>query len=150
MFVALRMVNVLAVAVCLTACQPGSRNALVLPEGDAEQGRAVFVELQCTGCHSVVDVDLPEPAAPREITHLLGGQRVKTYPELVTSIINPSHRIAGRFRRDEAAAGGDSPMIVYNDVLTVTQLVDLVAFLQPQYRIDRPVRYRYVPYTYPE
>jgi len=39
-------------------------------------------------------------------------------------------------------------MTIYNDVLTVTQLTDLVAFLQAHYeQADRP-GYRYPAYTY--
>lgn len=142
--------SIFAALIYASGCQPGGRAELVLPEGDAESGQALFVELQCTACHSVSGVEMPEPASPRKFSHLLGGQRIKTYPELVTSIINPSHRISGRFRGAQSETVEGSPMTVYNDVITITQLVDLVAFLQPLYKIDRPPRYRYVQYEYSE
>ena len=138
----------IAVLAIGAGCQSGAdSNSLVLPEGDAEQGKALFVELQCTSCHTVAGVSLPEPAEARQINFMLGGQRSKTYAELVTSIINPSHRIAGRFR-GSLEQGEDSPMVVYNDVMTVTQLINLAAFLVSQYEMELPPRYRYVLYDY--
>ena len=65
------------------------------------------------------------------MTIAIGGMRTRiaTYGELVTSVINPSHRVARRYR-DET---GDSPMRNYNEAMTVAELIDLVAFLQTQY-----------------
>ena len=62
----------------------------------------------------------------------LGGEvtRIQTYGELVTSIINPSHRLAEGYPVDTVSVDGKSRMRNYNDVMTVTELTDLVMFLQ--------------------
>jgi len=119
-----------------------------LPEGDASAGEMHFVSLGCVGCHSVIGAELPEPVGPVRV--LLGSRtgRRMSYGELVTSIVNPSHRLSGRYSRDEVSREGESLMTSYNDVLTVTQLTDLVAFLQAHYeKADRP-GYKYPVYTY--
>ena len=61
--------------------------------------------------------------------------RIKTYGELVTSIINPSHRLAKGYAEANVAMEGKSNMTVYNDVMTVRELIDLVAFLQSHYEL---------------
>lgn len=141
----LRSIPLILILIFVSACDAANRNALVLPEGDADAGREVFVELRCHACHLIQELDLPE--IEREYSISLGGVGAKTYPELVTSIVNPTHRLArgfGRYAMDE------SPMTNYNDAMSVTELVNLVEFLQQQYEIKSIPRYRYVPYTYGE
>lgn len=133
-----------------SACQPGSSRGLALPEGDVELGQQVFVELECTACHVVTGLELPPPTFDPIYTIALGGQRKKDYPELVTSIINPSHRIAGYFENEGAADESVSPMRNYNDVMTVAELVNLTEFLMAQYNVELVPRYRYSPYIYPD
>jgi len=108
-----------------------------LPDGSADAGREVFVQLQCHECHSVSGVDLPKLDEPREPVIKLGGEvaRISTYGELVTSIINPSHKLAKGYAKEEVATDGESQMRNYNDAMTVTELVDLVAFLQSRYKL---------------
>lgn len=130
---------------CLfTACTPDKQSGtgLYLPEGNADQGKQAFIGLGCSWCHTVKGVELPvvenEPA-PFSIQ--LGGQvyRVKTYGELVTSIINPNHIISSQNRHILEKLAGDknveikSVMPSFNDNMTVTQLVDLVTFLDAHY-----------------
>jgi len=118
--------------------------------GDAEKGQALFVEYGCNGCHVVPGVDLPEGGGPVRI--VLGGRvsKVKSYPELVTSVINPSHKFIPRRRADEVSVDGESLMTVYNDVMTVTELIDIVAFLEASYvELERP-GYRYPTYSITE
>jgi L-cysteine S-thiosulfotransferase len=119
-----------------------------LPTGNVEAGRKAFVDLRCYVCHQVKGVDAKFEGTPAASV-ALGGPvtRVKSYGELVTSIINPSHKIATGYPAKDVAPGGASLMTLagLNDVMTVTQLVDLVAFLQPQYRVVPPT---YDPYTY--
>ena len=115
---------------------------LVLPEGTVEDGKATFVELGCVYCHSVPNVELAEAEFPIEEEPLLvlGGKvhKVKTYGELVTSIVNPDHVIATMYRErlksyeveDEDIV---SPMPIFNDEMTVSQLIDLVTFLDAHY-----------------
>jgi hypothetical protein len=128
----------------LAGCQDQSRG-FALPPGNAETGKVLFSELGCNVCHAIPGVVDRRPGG--DIFVQLGGQvtRVKTYGDLVTSIINPSHRLSRgndpRTRTDEGA----SKMRRYNDVLTVQQLIDLTSFLSPQYSVWSPeyVAYRY-------
>jgi sulfur-oxidizing protein SoxX len=110
------------------------------------KGQAAFVELKCHACHTVAGVDLPELEQGLETPVVLGGEvaRLKTYGELVTSIINPSHRIAKGYAKDVVEKDGQSKMKNYNDVLTVRQLIDLVAFLEAHYELEE-----YEPTEYP-
>lgn len=137
---------------CLSACDRDNQRYgdIYLPEGDAAKGKMHFVSLGCVSCHSVIGAELPEPAEAGPVRVLLGshtGQRM-SYGQLVTSIVNPSHRLSPRYRKDRISKEGESLMTFYNDVLTVTQLTDLVAFLQAHYKkADRP-GYDYPAHTY--
>ena len=132
----------------LVACGEPQGPDFALPEGDVDAGRSLFISYGCIGCHVIPNSDLPEPAEEGPVRVVLGGRvsRVKTYPELVTSIINPSHRLTGRFNRpEEVSRDGESLMVVYNDVMTVTELINLVAFLESRYEeFERP-GYQYTP-----
>jgi sulfur-oxidizing protein SoxX len=123
----------------LAACSPESPLGFRLPDGDAAAGRQAFVDLRCNACHEVAGVPIEYLEG---IAHVqLGGKTtyVKTYGELVTSIINPSHKIAPP-NRESAVPEGQSLMgyAYLNEVMTVQQLVDLVAFLQPTYQVIPP------------
>lgn len=123
----------------LPGCDSGlkSSRGFRLPDGDADKGKAAFVELKCYTCHQVEGVAaLPAPTA---FNLTLGGEtaRVKTYGELVTSIINPSHVISEPYRRQLTDAKL-SPMPEFNRTMTVEQVIDLVAFLQPRYKLVEP------------
>lgn len=138
--------------ICFSGCQRDDRRQgdIYLPMGDAARGEMHFVSLGCVACHVVIDAELPEPAEAGPVRVLLGSRtgRRMSYGQLVTSIVNPSHRLSSRYRRDEVSNDGVSLMSSYNDVLTVTQLTDLVAFLQSHYKeADRP-GYQYPVYTY--
>ncbi len=135
-----------AVLLCgLIACDSGPRSSVGfrLPEGDIEQGRAAFLELQCNGCHSVAGEDLPPPTvAPLpSVSVVLGGRvfEIRTDGYLVTSIIHPSLKLAGGYSKAQITTStGESRMPDYSDVMTVLQLTDLVAFLQSQYKVVPP------------
>lgn len=145
-----------ALAACaalpLAACGQGEARGFALPPGDADAGQELFLSLACNDCHSVVGrAELREGVSPF-MTVPLGGPtaRVRTYGELVTSIINPSHRISERYRPDPDVSGDGSPMANYNDIVTVTELVDLMAFLQGEYTaLDVPPA-GFAPYSYPD
>ena len=135
-----RLVLAIAVAAVLTGCDSGPKSGkgFTLPEGDADRGLAVFKQLRCYDCHSVAGVDLPEAEEPDQTVVALGGEvtRIQTYGELVTSIINPSHRLARGYAVEEIASEeGESEMKNYNDVMTVSELIDLVTFLQSHYSL---------------
>ena len=144
---------VLVPMLALVACAESQGPDFVLPEGDADAGQALFVTYSCNSCHTIPNLDLPEPEEQGPVRVVLGGSvsRVATYPELLTAIVNPSHRLARRFlSADQVSRDGESLMVVYNDVMTVTELIDLVTFLESRYEeFERP-GYRYAPYSIPE
>ena len=71
---------------------------------------------------------------------VLGGLTTREMNDgyLVTSIINPSYRLAPQ-PKEAIAVAGRSRMPEYADKLTVRQLTDLVAFLQSRYEFRRPI-----------
>ncbi len=145
---AVSIVSVFFVSGC-ERIEPG-QDALYLPEGDAAKGAEHFVSLGCVSCHTVIGADLPEPGDAREVRVVLGSTtgRDMSYNRLVTSIVNPSHRLSPRYRREKVSEDGESLMRTYNDVMTVTELSNLVAFLQAHYtKVDRP-GYKYPVYDY--
>lgn len=144
------LVGIAVLATTLTACSPESPFGFRLPDGDAVRGRTAFLELRCNSCHEIEGLAIEYREGLAHIR--LGGQttRVKTYGELVTSIINPSHRVAPRDREGGVLPDGQSIMTAayLNDVMTVQQLVDLVAFLQGTYEVVPPPAQVYW-YVYP-
>lgn len=119
-----------------------------MPEGNARAGLEAFQELECHACHDVEGLEPPVDSA-LDTRVALGGQvtRVKTYAELVTSIINPSHRLAPGYREADMTEDGQSRMeaAYLNEVMTVRELVDIVAYLQPLYEVKPP---EYDPYSH--
>lgn len=135
---------VVGAAIVTTACEPPPPD-FALPEGDIARGQELFVSFDCTACHTVRDLDLPQPEVKGPVSISLGGRvsKLKSYQELLTSVVNPSHKLMKRQKVDEISRDGESLMTVYNDVMTVTELVDIVAFLESRYEeFERPkVRY---------
>jgi len=149
----MRMLPLIALVCALLAgCGPRSGVGFRLPDGSPERGRAAFLALRCTACHRVVGLDAPNQGTGiANVT--LGGEtlRVKSYGELVTAIINPSHRIAPGYPLSQVATpDGQSLMTLayLNDVMTVQQLIDVVAFLQSSYHLVPPPVSPYS-YVYP-
>ncbi|RBP51179.1 c-type cytochrome [Arenicella xantha] len=107
-------------------------------------GEQAFVDLQCIRCHTVRDYPLPSYAGERPFTVELGGVilNAKTRADLATSIMNPDHRLSERYldqltseqrREVRQSASQQSPMHAMTKGMTVTQLVDLIAFLDSRY-----------------
>ncbi len=144
-----KLKTLLVVLLLMVGCQPSvdSPRGFSLPEGDAELGQEVFVKYQCLACHSLQGMTDDTVISQLENPVKLGGEssKVVTYADLVTSIINPSHRIARGYPRQSVAPEGVSTMEVYNDVMTVTELVHLVSYLQGHYKLvpHRPINYNY-------
>ena len=115
---------------------PKSGKGFSLPEGDVEEGRKAFVNLDCHGCHTVAGIDLPSPVRNYPVAVELGGEviQVKSYGELATSIINPSHKIAEKYKTMLEKTDGVSAMKNFNASMTVDQMIDIVAFLQSRYK----------------
>ncbi len=134
---------------------PTSGFGFTLPEGNEKRGEQVYRDLKCAACHSIKGVDSSSSEAEGQVPDInvaLGGEvtRIKTYGELVTAIINPSHKLAPGYDEAQITVDGQSAMRNYNDVLTVSQLADLVSFLQSKYKIVeyRPTDYPVYPYTF--
>jgi len=133
--------------IALCGCDPDARmseQGFRLPDGDADAGRVVFVYMQCHQCHTVDGEEFPTIPGQEPPYVMLGGTttRVKTYGELVSGIINPSHELARGYAREVVAEDGESKMYNYNQHMTVQELVDLVMYLQPKYDVIVP-QYRY-------
>lgn len=112
----------------------------VFPEGDAIRGQKAYVALECYTCHRVDGVpELPAPTVSPERVVVLGGKvaKVRTYGDLVTAIIHPKYEMSEKF----TARGSflESPMREVNGTMTVTQMLDIVTFLQPRYRELEPI-----------
>jgi len=150
----IRLFSIFVLSACiggLAACDAGPKSArgFRLPDGNADKGQEIFIELECISCHQISGMELPAPPEPGPVTVILGGEvkSIKTYGELVSSVINPSHKLVRGYREDEISQDGRSLMTVYNDRMTVQQLIDLVAFLQSKYEVVIP-EYTYYGYRY--
>ena len=135
-----------SLAVLGTSCR-GSKSGrgFHLPDGNVDQGRMAFVQLGCNQCHSVNGVELAKPKVTSPVQVVLGGDvlRVKTYGQLVTSIINPDHVVSGQYREK---LGDSGRMPDFRNTMTVTQMIDIVAFLHSTYTKIYP---EYLDYSYP-
>ena len=131
----------LGLIMTLAACAPDATSEVGfrLPDGDPEAGRVAFLYMQCNQCHFMEGENFP-PVADAEPYVELGGRvtHVKTYGNLVTSIINPSHELASGYAKEVVSENGESNMYIYNRHMTVQELIDLVAFLQAHYEVVPP------------
>jgi len=101
-----------------------------MPPGDPKEGRAVFVKLECYSCHAVKGESFPTAAKGAEDVgpELTGMGSHHPAEYLAESLVNPNAVIvtgAGYTGSD-----GLSRMPDYGDVLTVRQLIDLVAYIK--------------------
>ena len=125
-----------------------SERGFSLPEGDSVAGRDTFIYMQCHQCHFIEGEQFPVLPGMDPPYVELGGPvtRVKSYGELVTAIINPSHKLASGYAAEMVAEEGESNMYIYNQYMTIQELVDLVMFLQPHYDVVPPeFHYRVYP-----
>ena len=122
----------------LFSCDNGidSPRGFSLPTGNIEAGKIAFLKYQCLACHTLDGVNDDKKT------------KIVTYAELVTSIINPSHKFSNLHSPQFRTPQGESKMKVFNDVMTVTELIDLVSFLQPNYSLKpyQQTRYQYYPH----
>jgi sulfur-oxidizing protein SoxX len=140
----LRMVHfvICCVVLAFVSCAPPEKSpaGFRLPDGDPVAGRADFVALKCNACHRVKGIELEPPVAEPPVPVVLGGvvDYQPTDGRFVTSIINPSHKLAPGFPEELIKSGNESRMADYSDVMTVRELVDLVAFLHTLYEYSPP------------
>lgn len=133
----------LAIVLLFTGCPMSEKSPIGfrLPEGNVTNGKAAFLEAGCVKCHSVDGVELAsELADAREANIVLGGEisRVKTYGQLVTSIIYPSHIISSKYRDEYTDENGNSIMPDFTEEMTVRQMIDITEFLQAHYEVVVP------------
>lgn len=129
---------------------PKSGLGFVFPEGDATRGQTAFVELKCYSCHRVDQSEgIPAPIVDPILVVMLGGEtaKVRTYGDLVTAIIHPSYTISDKVPGPKTWEIAKLPMPTVNDQMTVTQLLDIVTYLQAHYRPLEPLYHQqfYVP-----
>ena len=137
--------TIAVMAVASTGCDSGRHSArgFRLPvNGDIERGKAAFVQRGCSNCHRVEGVDLPAPTAQPAVPVVLGGTTTRQVTDgyLVTSVINPSHALAGYPKELTTVAAGKSRMPEYAEDMTVRELIDIVMFLHSRYVIRPPAR----------
>ena len=138
----LKAVVCLFIPLLIISCNNGPKGSsgFTLPDGDAEVGQQHFVKFRCIDCHSVsgLENELEILDGSNSIMNVkLGGKstRIATYGELVTSIINPSHKISNQYSVAPMSKDGQSMMRNYNDVMTIDELIDIVAFVQDHYEL---------------
>ena len=140
----LQLVKILALAALglgAVACQSSrfTTAGFHLPaDGDCARGKAAFVALQCNSCHEIRGADLPKPNAFPTAPVVLGGEVVQRLSDayLVTSMLDPNRDLALSARRQDSA-GGRSRMPSYANRLSAREMIDLVAFLQSVYTVQR-------------
>ena len=141
------ILTALSLSMLATGCGYYSNFGFPVEQGDTEAGRQAFLDHACHRCHSVAGVNLPEfPAASSPLLEL-GGEtsQVKAYSELVTSIINPDHRISERYR-EQLIQPTSGPLTTqmpaaHIETMTVRQLIDIVAFLDSRYILTEGYEY---------
>lgn len=148
-----RMIAIGLLVLTQAGCTPDPKSGkgFTLPEGNIERGQQTFAQLNCQACHTVAGVTFDETETlPDQKIIALGGAKTKvqTYGDLVTSIINPSHRFAKGYDEEDVAQDGQSKMRLYNDEMTIQQLIDIVTFLESHYSVVQPAPTPYGPYYY--
>jgi len=104
-----------------------------MPAGDPERGRKVFVELECYKCHEVKGETFPQVAdkdkgVGPELSQMAGMHPAEYFVESIinpNAVLDPGYKDKGYLGKD-----GKSKMPDYNDILTVKQIADLVAYLR--------------------
>lgn len=129
------------IAAGLTGCE-GERpvEVFVPPQGDAVKGRQVFVDYECTSCHSIPNVDLPGAAPLDEAVMPLAVRlhRVTDYGDLLTAVIYPDHAVSPKYLAAQNTSDGSGETIAMPDFterMSVAELIDVVEFLHVQYGI---------------
>lgn len=102
----------------------------LLPPGNPAEGRKVYVELECYSCHEIKREHSPQEAKkPGDVgPELTGMGRHHPAEYFAEALLNPNRVIIEG--PGYTGPDGSSKMPDYNDVLTVRQLIDLVAYLK--------------------
>lgn len=109
--------------------EESSREWLYLPPGNAEAGRHAFESLRCNACHWVEGGQFAPPVAQPPVPVVIGhGQARLSRAAIAESIISPSHVVPDHV--PNVRSGTLSRMGDFSDVMTVRELIDLVAFIR--------------------
>ena len=97
------------------------------PQGDPVKGREIFVKLECYSCHEVKGEKFPAPGGDigPELS-MMGPMHDADF--FAEAIINPT-AVVDKVMGYEAS-DGTSKMPSYNDLVTVQEVIDLVAYLK--------------------
>jgi len=108
--------------------------------GNPEHGKAAFVELGCSSCHKVYGADLPNPTVTPVVPVNLGGLTSRRLSDayIVTAMLNPDYHLAPHIP-GEITENGHSRMPTFADKITVRQMLDITAYLQSTYVVQRPL-----------
>ena len=111
---------------------------LHLPKGDVDRGKVAFLNLGCHECHEVPGAGLPTPEVQPAVPVKLGGviDRRLSDGYIITSLLDPSYHLAP-FPKEAITSDGKSRMPSYAHKMTVEQMIDIVAFLQSRYMLER-------------
>ncbi len=104
--------------------------SFTLPEGNPQVGRQIFIEMECFKCHAITNEDFPPVnRSTGEVgPDLTGIGKYHSAEYIAESIINPNAVIITG--PGYTGSDGLSIMLSYNEVLTLHQLIDLVAYLK--------------------
>ena len=102
----------------------------LVPPGDPARGREAFVAMECFACHAVGGEDFPKTSkrAQEPGPELTGMGEHHPAEYFAESILNPNRVIVEG--PGYTGTDGLSKMPDYSDVMTVRQLVDVVAYLR--------------------
>lgn len=112
--------------------------------GNPVRGQKAFAILNCIQCHTVKNINLPEPLGKRRIDLKLASevQFVKRYEDIILAITSPRHIINERYRAiltNIELQGAVEPLMPdLTDHMTARQLMDLTAFLNQIYSKELP------------
>src|SRR3989304_6655668 len=102
---------------------------VVWPKGDPAKGREIFVKLECYSCHEVKGETFPAAGNKENAgAELAAMARLHEAEYFAEAIINPSAQIEKG--KGYEAPDGSSRMPSFNHLVTVEEVVDLVAYLQ--------------------
>jgi len=141
--------------ILISACSDQQQQGFSLPEGDAQAGQLLFAQYEFIECHTIAGTDLINDESKLiendGISVELGGEKeqAQSYADLVTSVINPSHRLAEGYDLEQITYDeGNSKMTYYNSVMTVDELIDIVTYLETKYSVIEKPYTRYQPYVF--
>ncbi len=99
------------------------------PQGASAKGREVFAKLECYSCHEVKGETFPAPTEKEKVGPELSAMGpIHEADYFAEAIINPNAVIEKG--RGWEGPDGKTKMPSYNDVATVQEIVDLVAYLK--------------------